>query len=409
MDTSTRGLRYRLSIPNYLAMRAMDRVLPKAVAAGRLPGLEYGPWAPTPLPGGDWLRVRPILSGVCGSDMALLTAKSSPALSPFTSFPAVLGHEVVAKVVETGPDVDDVAAGTRVVIDPYISCEMRSLEPCPSCSSGRRCLCTQTAEGTLSPGMLIGFCRDLPGSWSDQMVVHRSQVYPVPPDVPDTAAVLVEPFSIAVHAVLKRPPEEGTRVLVLGGGSVGLLVLAALRLLDIPCHVTVVARYPFQARMASRMGADEVRTDARVAAREIAGAREYRPLKGRAVYAGGFDWVFDCVGSARSMDESMRVAGPGGKVMVVGCVGEVSRLDLSFIWSGELEMTGSYGYATERSLDGSPHTFEVSLRLLRDHPEYPLSDLVTHRFPLTAWRDAMRVNLDRGREGAIKTTFYLDG
>jgi L-iditol 2-dehydrogenase len=266
----------------------------------------------------------------------------------------------------------------------------------------------QTAEGTLSPGMLLGFCRDLPGSWSDQMVVHRSQVYPVPPDVPDAAAVLVEPFSIALHAVLKRPPAEGSRVLILGGGSVGLLVLAALRLLDIPCHVTVIARYPFQAKMASRLGADDVRQDARAAATEITGAREYRPLKGRAVYAGGFDWVYDCVGSARSMDESMRVAGPGGKVMVVGCVGEVSRLDLSFIWSSELEMSGSYGYATEESLDGSPHTFEVALRLLGDHPEYPIPDLVTHRFPLTAWREAMRVNLNRGREGAIKTTFYVE-
>lgn len=407
MDNSTWGLRYRLSVPGYLATRAMDRLLPRSIATGRLPGLEYGPWAPIPLPGADWLRVRPLLSGVCGSDMALLMAKSSPALSPFTSFPAVLGHEVVAQVSDVGASVQDVPAGERVVINPYISCEMRGLDPCPSCASGQRCICTQAAEGNLSAGMLIGFCRDLPGSWSEQMVVHRSQVYPVPPEVPDTAAVLVEPFSIALHAVLKRPPEAGSRVLVLGGGSVGLLVLAALRLLDIPCHVTVIARYPFQAKMASRLGADEVRTDARGAATEIAGAKAYKPLKGDAVYAGGFGWVYDCVGSARSVDESMRVAGPGGKVIVVGCVGEVARMDLSFIWSGELEIIGSYGYATETSLEGSPHTFEVALGLLKDHPEYPLSDLVTHRFSLSAWREAMRFNVNRGREGTIKTVFDL--
>lgn len=404
METSPKALRYRLSIPGYLATRAMGRVLPLAAAAGRLPGLEYGAWEPPSVPGPGWLRVRPRLSGICGSDMALLTARSSPALSPFTSFPAILGHEVVAEVIE---GVEGLPAGQRVVIDPYISCEMRGLEPCPSCASGQRCLCTRTAEGSLSAGMLIGFCRDLPGSWSREMVVHRSQVYPVLADVPDVAAVLVEPFSIGLHAVLKRPPDAGSRVLVIGGGSVGLLVLASLRLLGLSCHVTVIARHPFQARMAERLGADAVRTDAGAAAIELAEAKGYRPLRGNRVYAGGFDWVYDCVGTARSLDDSLRVAGPGGKVMVVGCVGEVSRIDLSFIWAGELELIGSYGYAEEASLEGSPHTFEVALGLLKDHPEYPLADLVTHRFPLQAWREAIRVSLSRGREGAIKTIFDL--
>ena len=402
---ATWGLRYRLSIPGYLAVRAMDRWLPGALASGRIPGLEHAALPRPALPGPDWVRLRPLLCGICGSDMALLTGRSSPALSPFTSFPAVLGHEILAEVTERGRDVPGIAVGDRVVVDPFISCEMRGLAPCPSCAQGQRCLCTRTTEGNIAPGMLIGFCRDLPGGWSGETIAHRSQLYRVPPEIPDTTAVLVEPLSVALHAVLKEPPTADSRVLVIGGGTVGLGVLAALRLLDLPSHVTVIAKYPNQAAMARRLGADEVRDSAGAAAVEIAGASRHRPLRGGPVYLGGFDWVYDCVGSRRSVDESLRVAGPQGRVMLVGCAGELSRLDLSFVWAGELQMTGTYGYAREHAMEGAPHTFELLLDLLRQRPEVPVADLITHRFPLGQWQDAIRVNLNRGRNGAIKTIF----
>lgn len=405
MDAPRHGLRYRLSIPKYLAVRVMDRWMPGIMASGRIPGLEYVQWDPVALPGSDWLRLRPLLCGICGSDMALLTGRSSPALSPFASLPAILGHEVLAEVTEIGSGVQGVSVGDRVVVDPYISCEMRELEPCQPCRRGQRCLCTQTAEGRLSPGMLIGFCRDLHGGWSEEMIVHRGQVYAVPPELPDNVAVLVEPLSIGLHAVLKHLPQKDAHVLIIGGGTVGMMVLAALRLLQLECHVTVVAKYSFQAEMAVKLGADVIQERAGTAAVEVAQAKAYRPLRGKPVYAGGFDWVYDCVGSRQTVDESMRVAGPDGKVMLVGCAGEVSRLDLSFIWAQELHIAGSYGYAQEDVLEGKPHTLELALQLLTERLDYPLSELITHRFPLSAWRDAMRVSLSRGRYGAIKTVF----
>src|SRR4029453_1542020 len=190
-----KAIRYNFSIPNYLAVRAADKLPLPILDSGRIPGLSEIETSPLPLPGPDWLRLKPRLCGVCGSDISMLKNTSSPAMSPFVSFPVVPGHEIVADVVEVGAAARS-AVGQRVVVNPLISCEMRGLVPCRSCASGEPGLCTSMAEGNLAPGMLLGFCRDLPGGWSEELVVHRSQVFAVPEALSDATAVLVEPFSV---------------------------------------------------------------------------------------------------------------------------------------------------------------------------------------------------------------------
>jgi threonine dehydrogenase-like Zn-dependent dehydrogenase len=103
----------------------------------------------------------------------------------------------------------------------------------------------------------------------------------------------------------------------------------------------------------------------------------------------------------------MRVAAPGGRLVLVGGPGEVGGLDWTLAWARELRIDGTYVYGAEPSLAGSPHTFGEALRLLAAHPELPLGGLVTHRFRLDEWRRAMAVSLDRGRAGALKVVFAL--
>lgn len=401
-----RALRYSFSIPNYLAVRAADRLPLPILDSGRIPGLAEIEAESRPLPGPEWVRLKPRLCGVCGSDIAMLKNTSSPAMSPFVSFPVIPGHEIVADVAEVGAAAGEITVGQRVIVNPLISCEMRGLPPCRSCASGEPGLCTSAAEGSLSPGMLIGFCRDLPGGWSEELIVHRGQVFPVPESLSDNAAVLVEPLSVAVHAVLKAPPPPESKVLIVGAGSIGLLVLAALKLLRNKAHVTILTRHAVQEQMAKRLGADVVLRGAGAgdAATQIAGAKRYKPIKGKPVYAGGFDWVFDAVGSSRSVDESLRVAGPHGRVVMVGCAAEVPRLDLSFVWARELQITGCYVYGVEATFEGA-HTFDVTMRLLAEHPELPIADLVTHTVPLAKWREALSISLKRGNHSAIKVVF----
>src|SRR6478735_4784901 len=109
-----KAIRYQFSIPNFVATRAADKLPLGLLEKGKVPGLKMADVDSKPLPGPDWLRVKPRLCGICGSDTSLLHGLMSPALSPFVSFPAVMGHEIVGDVVETGPGVTDVSAGDRI-------------------------------------------------------------------------------------------------------------------------------------------------------------------------------------------------------------------------------------------------------------------------------------------------------
>ena len=400
-----RSLRYQFSIPNYLRVRAADRLPLPLLESGKIPGLSEISVEPRPLPAPEWLRLKPRLCGVCGSDISMLTNRTGPALSPFTSFPLTPGHEVVADVIEVGNEVTSVAPGQRVVVNPLISCEMRGLPPCPACQRGEPGLCVNSAEGKLAPGMLIGFCKDIGGGWSEEMVVHRSQVFPIPDSISDKKAVLIEPLSVAVHAVLKSPPPDDAKVLIIGSGTIGLLVLSALRLLGRTCDVTVLARHPFQEALAKKLGATRVLRNAGDAAIEVAGARRYKPIKGKPSYAGGFDWIFDCTGSNRSVDDALRVAGPNAHVVMVGCAAELSHLDVTWIWARELQISGCYVYGQEHAVEQAPHTFEITMRLLEEHPDFPIEEIVTHIVPLAHWREAMKLSLARGSHGAVKVAF----
>ena len=400
MAGSARGVRLRFgaSATNQRALHIFGSRLPR-LTGGWMPWLELCRYEPSTPPGPDWVRLRPALAGICGTDMALLTGHASAILSPFASFPAVLGHEVVGTVEEDG---------RRVVVDPIIGCVVRGLEPCRRCAVGQARFCERATEGAISPGILIGFCADLPGGWSDAMTVHRSQLHPVPDTVPDEAAVLIEPFSVALHAVLAGPPAAGDRVLVIGAGTMGLLTVAALRVVAPEADVVLLARHQRQRAIGERLGATIEPAGAGAAVRAAerhAGARLHRSILGQAVLTGGFSQVYDAVGSRDSVTDALAVADAGGRVVLVGGPAELGGLDWTLAWARELRIDGTYVYGPEPSREGAPHTLDEAIRLVAAHPELRLAEMVTHTFPLEGWRRAMRTVLSRGSSDAIKVAF----
>ena len=149
-----------------------------AMVAGRLSpggGAKVGPLAlrdvdPPELPGPGWVRVRPRLAGICGSDLATIDGTSSRWFEPIVSFPFTPGHEVVG-------DLDD---GSRVAIVPVLGCVTRGIQPvCGPCAEGRINHCERIGFGDLEPGLQCGFCESTGGGWSTLMVAHESQLVAV--------------------------------------------------------------------------------------------------------------------------------------------------------------------------------------------------------------------------------------
>jgi threonine dehydrogenase-like Zn-dependent dehydrogenase len=383
------------------------------VGAKRVKGLETSPLSPLQLeevpeprlPTAEWVRVKPLLSGICGSDLGTLSAESSPYFSPITSPPFVMGHEIFGVVAGSNSGFSE---GERVVVEPALGCAVRGIEPpCACCASGRYALCVNVAKGDISPGIQTGFCGDTGGGWSQgHLVVHPSQLHRVPDEVPDEAAVAIEPLACAVHAALEVDPGLDETALVIGAGSVGLFVVAALKKLTRVGRVMCVAKHARQKKEASRLGADEIVHPKELYEKlpKMLGAERYKPELGKPVVMGGADKVFECVGASGTIEDATRLARPGGEVVLVGMPGVRSCLDLSALWHKEVKLAGAYAYGLEEYRGERSSSFQLALRIA---PEIELVSLVGPRFGLREYREAIATAHSSGRNGHVKVVFDL--
>ena len=396
------SLVYRKSVPRYLLMRAGAKRI-KNLETSRFSPLQMEE-APEPkLPTPEWVRVKPLLSGICGSDLGTLSADNSPYFSPITSPPFVMGHEVVGVVTE---DNSGFRAGERVVLEPALGCAARGIDPaCPYCASGRHALCLNVAKGTVGPGIQTGFCRDTGGGWTrGTLVAHPTQLHRVPEDLSDEAAVALEPLACAVHAALKAGPGPEDTTLVIGAGNIGLFTVAALRRLTEAGRVICVAKHARQREEALRLGADEV-----VHPKEtyktlpgMLGTEAIKPELGKPVVLGGAEKVLECVGAPGTMEDALRLTKPGGEVSLVGMPGARSALDLTALWHKELNFTGTYAYGVEEYRGNRTNSFDLAMEIA---PQIKLETMVGPRFRLEQYREAIAAARSSGRAGHVKVVF----
>ena len=402
-----KAISFAAPIPTYLT----------TLLAGKLSDAFYvGPHACTrlgdvetpALPTDRWVRVRTRMGGICGSDLNVITLKASPSTSPFSSFPFVIGHENVGEIVEAGRAVRGLSVGDRVVANPLLCCEPRGLDPaCDACSAGHHSRCARFTDGPLAPGMLIGTTRGLGGSWGETFVAHETQIVRIADAVSDEEGVLVEPFACSVHAVRSATPGSGQRVLVIGAGSIGLLTVAALKALAPGCHVTILARHPFQAEHATRLGAEQIvfaRGEYLGALAEAGQARLLKPIIGKPVGVGGFDQTFICIGGARATDDAMRVTRAGGTLVLLGNSAKMDGIDWTPLWLKELTVRGSLCYGEHRHASATGNAFREAVDLIGAR-RVVLGPLLTHVYPLADYRIALSTAMDKKASGSIKVAF----
>lgn len=402
-----KALAFAAPIPTYVATQLAGRISHDWLV-GRHACTRYTDVATPDLPGEDWVRIRTRLGGICGSDLAILALHTSPSTSPFSSFPFVFGHENVGTIEACGKGVRDFVAGERVTVNPLLCCEPRAIAPpCPACAAGHHSRCAHFTDGALPPGMFIGTTSTVGGSWGEWFVAHKSQLVRVGEEVSDAGAVLTEPFASCVHAVLGALPEPGDRVLVIGAGTMGLLMVAALQALAPDARVTVLARHAFQAHHATNLGATTcvmARGDYLGELAVAAGTRLLKPIIGRPIGVGGFDVVYVCISTARGVEDAMRFARAGARLVLLGNASTLRGLDWTPLWLKELTFRGTLAYGGHSHGGADVNAFAMAAAMIADG-RAPIAGLVTHEFPLARYRSALQTARAKGSGESVKVVF----
>lgn len=277
--------------------------------------------AEVPTPGPGEVLVRSVVSGICGSD-----THAAHGRHPFVPLPYHPGHEVVGVVEAVGGQVDTLAAGDRVTAEPDLPCWH-----CKMCTSGRQNLCEN---------LRFFGCGYEQGGMADFFTLPANRLHLVPDSLDFRAAALIEPLSTPVHAVRLAGPVEGRTAVVLGAGTIGLLLLSVLRARGVG-RVVVTDPLPDKRDRALALGADVV-VDA-LAADVVTQVRD--------ALGESADYVFDCVAIQSSVTQAIAMADKGGTVVVVGVPAAEVTIALPVVQDHQIRIQGSATYLPQDYTD----------------------------------------------------------
>lgn len=325
---------------------------------------------PDPTPQADELIIRVGACGICGTDLHLVDGES-----PLAQYPLIPGHEFAGEVVAVGKNVArrngantlHMEVGARVAVEPNIACGR-----CDFCRTGHENLCfNYTALGVTKSGAL-----------AEYVAVPASQAYVLPETISLREAALIEPISCAVHGMHRLHPRSGDTFLIVGAGTMGLLLLQ-LALRGGASRVAVVDLNRQRLARAEQLGASSVQTD-------LKNALMNEPL--------GFDCVIDATGIAAVIESAFVAVKRGGTLMVFGVAPQKATISLSpfRIYNQEITILGSMAVL---------FSFQPALDLLRGGV-INTQAMLTTTFPLEQFPDALK--LVRNGEG-VKTQILPNG
>jgi len=265
---------------------------------------------PVPEPKFGEVRIKVDLAGICGSDHSLFHGKYN------VPFPVIGGHEAIGRIEKIGEGITELETGQRVTIHPNFSCG-----ECPICLDGHPNICPKKIR--------LGI--DANGVFAEYVVVPAKQLFLIPDGMDDEFAVFTEPLSVAVHAMNITAPKKGDHVLVFGAGVIGLLTLQ-------------MARY-YQAEVT----ACDLEKKRLLLAKKLGAAGTIGPDDSLNSFYNKFDVIYETSGAPVALAETIRMAAPGGKIVVLGLPAKEHPLSTELIVRKELQILGSMIYTDEFS------------------------------------------------------------
>ncbi|MBS7605933.1 MAG: NAD(P)-dependent alcohol dehydrogenase [Candidatus Bathyarchaeia archaeon] len=282
--------------------------------------------------------------------------------------PIILGHECSGVVIEKGKDVSNVDIGDKVIIEPASPCRK-----CPNCKTGRYNICENLRFMGTPP---------TDGAFREYVVWPSDFVYKMPEDMNFEEAALIEPFSVALYSVKRAGLSPGSRVAILGAGTIGLMTLLATRECG-ASEIFITDIVDYKLKLAEKFGATAA-----------INSKKEDPVKSIKYLTDGrgVDVVFEAVGIDTTFNQALKLVKVGGKVVVIGLgFKELSTVPVIDIPTKELDIIGILRYA---------NVFPEAIRLAA-HRKLPLTKLITRRLDLPELVKGMEA-IAEGKEDEVK-------
>lgn len=296
-----------------------------------------------PEPLANEVLVETTVSGVCGSD-----THAAAGHHPFVPLPYLPGHEVVGIVREVGAEATGVRVGDHITVEPTLPCW-----ECKMCRTDRHNLCEN---------LRFFGCGYDQGGMADFFTIPANRVHVIPADLNDLQAALIEPLSTPVHAVRLSGGVQDKAVVIIGAGTIGLLVLAAAKYGGAK-KIVMTDVLESKRERALRLGADAVFDGTRPDIVEVV----------RAELGESADVVFDCVSIQSTVDQAIKMALKAGTVMIVGVPARPVTVPLPEVQDLQVRIQGSATYM--------PEDYETAIKIIQSGA-VTTDDFITSQYPL---------------------------
>ncbi len=347
-------------------------------------GVEYRDF-PTPKPPPGWVVVETKATGICGSDLHYLQGYTRHLVSD-KNLPAVMGHETAGIVALLGDGVEGLKVGDRVALEPLHACRELGLQPCPMCQTGNYQLCPNLSI----VGVPIG--RMIPGGYGEFSLYHNTRVFKIPDHVSLDEAALLDTLACTIHAINLARPVPGETAAVIGCGIIGIDTIQCLKAAGLK-DILAVSKYDWQGEMARSYGATEVV----IADGKLDPVQEVKRL----TQGWGVDQVYECVGgNSDALQEALGMVRPKGKIIMEGVFSGSRPFDLLTLLLRESPILPSMCYSNY----GCKREFQMALDMVSIGKAEQAS-MITHRFEIKDWSQAIQTAIDKNRTHASKVMF----
>ena len=315
---------------------------------------------PEPEPGENEVKISVSYCGICGSDIHGYTGESGRKIPPM-----IMGHEFSGRVTALGEKVTKFRVGDRVTVQPVMFCGT-----CEFCRAGNMNIC----KNRRGLGVL-----DVNGAFTEYICVEEQYVYLLPDHVDDYAGAMLEPLSVAYHAVKHIQPVGDKNIFIAGTGTIGLLILKLVRAFGAG-RIVVTDLSDDRLSLAEKLGADITINPSK---EDVALRLRQEGLTEQ------IDLAIECVGASSTAQQTVECVKIKGMVLWVGNAAKMIQVNMQQIVTRELTVKGTYAF-TETD-------FKNALGLLAEE-KIKVSDLITRIVPLEQTEEAMQSLLDHSAD-----------